>query len=1275
MKRTGALILTAFMLLLMIPSVSAEEAKTVLYVATNGYDGASGSEEAPLRSLDGARKKVRSILAEGPTAVEVIFRGGDYRIDSTVTFGKEDSGTEEFPVVYKAYEGETVNFKGSTPLRLDTIAPVTEESVLNRMHPNAKGNVVEVDLAANGISREQIFDNMQKVRTNSVMQNGEPNALYIDGKEQELAHYPNGRSFSRFEAGDNNYSFRYSEDEPSRWVDAKGWWIKGYMAYDYTSTRASVVSLDPSEKQITLINDVLEKVVSTRTRRWQAWNLLEELDIPGEYYVDRERMKLYFWTPHTLKNSSLEFSLLAKTMIHVDSASHITFEGIHFTQTRDDVFRWKSVDTVRVENCRFDYIGGTAINCYGGWSENGYTAAETNKDHWQRQIVDNSYNCTVRNNVFYKLGGSAVLISGGNVDTLTPSNNLIENNLIMRTSQVANFEAQAIELYGVGNVVRKNEIAGMPYQAVYMMGNDHLVEYNEFHNIVQETADAGVIYQGQNMIGRGSQANYNYIHDCQVTVSRGHPWQNAIYWDGAQAGNSAEHNIIYNVPTAFLSNSNPQTNYSYNVAVGCTYQPNRFHERYVEELEPVTMDTTVANYGTIRKLVDNIYNKEIYYQHYPELKAWIDGTPAVKFSRVVQNLIVGGGEDQNPGNTQKHGTWEKYIRVPETDDFVDPANQDFRLKKDSALAQELPDVLNEDFDLNEIGYQNELVFDETTAPFRLLYPKNGQSGVTTLNTQLAWEEAYGGMMYRLVVATDPELNDVVYDKTSELTVATLTNLKANTRYYWKVYASSQGRKHVNTWESDGTVYSFSTALYDELNLLSGESAVKLAEEFVPTILEGDKVGEYSIGTKAKLQSMIDRLKVLNTLPQGAVKRSFYDAKVAQLKNSLTSGSVNRGFIDISDYFKPEYWKTRVADKLTMTDTEAKLIHDWTYRTTEDQSNENSAGTVNNGQMAGSVVYCFDLECSGGPKNDMVTFGQSQEVTQIQWTAANQGYYVISGAWGLDLQRANGSSYDMLTRNDYQIQNNGKHKVKFGVITTNMGSYIVVDIDGRTDLSYADVECILRVPLEFEFTNRDTGSYTNISKQESMTTIEEADALWLKAYYLLAKKICDRYNSTLENQVILKRGSGKIVTRQGVFDCSDAPCIYQNGQMYAAYQATAAAFGLSCRTEGNTVVLSRDGLEIVLTAGSRECSVNGTATALSAAVLEKSGSLMLPLGDLSAILGMNSGFYDTESGLMVIAQSGDFAFQDEQLTVTRSAAMFDELAGLDVGKNVLFSEFQ
>ena len=37
--------------------------------------------------------------------------------------------------------------------------------------------------------------------------------------------------------------------------------------------------------------------ITPKRARWYAFNLLAELDRPGEYYLDRDSGRLYFWPP------------------------------------------------------------------------------------------------------------------------------------------------------------------------------------------------------------------------------------------------------------------------------------------------------------------------------------------------------------------------------------------------------------------------------------------------------------------------------------------------------------------------------------------------------------------------------------------------------------------------------------------------------------------------------------------------------------------------------------------------------------------------------------------------------------------------------------------------------------------------------------------------------------------------------------------------------------------------------------------------------------------
>lgn len=72
-----------------------------LYVDPNGDDANPGTEAEPLRSLAGARDRVRALGHAQP--IEVLFGGGLYPVTNTVVFDQpSDSGTAGSPVIYRA---------------------------------------------------------------------------------------------------------------------------------------------------------------------------------------------------------------------------------------------------------------------------------------------------------------------------------------------------------------------------------------------------------------------------------------------------------------------------------------------------------------------------------------------------------------------------------------------------------------------------------------------------------------------------------------------------------------------------------------------------------------------------------------------------------------------------------------------------------------------------------------------------------------------------------------------------------------------------------------------------------------------------------------------------------------------------------------------------------------------------------------------------------------------------------------------------------------------
>ena len=98
--------LLAWLACLLAPAVALPAAGTTLYVAPGGSDANPGTEAQPFATIEKARQAVRAINRDMTGDIVVVLRGGTYRIDRTITFGPDDSGTNGHNVIYRARPGE-----------------------------------------------------------------------------------------------------------------------------------------------------------------------------------------------------------------------------------------------------------------------------------------------------------------------------------------------------------------------------------------------------------------------------------------------------------------------------------------------------------------------------------------------------------------------------------------------------------------------------------------------------------------------------------------------------------------------------------------------------------------------------------------------------------------------------------------------------------------------------------------------------------------------------------------------------------------------------------------------------------------------------------------------------------------------------------------------------------------------------------------------------------------------------------------------------------------
>ncbi|HTL30977.1 MAG TPA: right-handed parallel beta-helix repeat-containing protein [Tepidisphaeraceae bacterium] len=450
--------------------------------------------------------------------VTVIVHGGTYVLSQPLELGAADSGT------WQATKDEDVRISGGPTIAAAAFTTVTNEKLLSRLLPTARGKVVQANLnRLGGLNLGEFPDSFR----------GVPAApeLFFNDQRMTLARWPNTgwaiidkivESGSVPREGDTSGKpgvFQYSGDEPSRWNVDAGVWLLGYWCFDWYDQAIRVKSIDRERRQITLAAPALYGVKqgNPSPRRFRAINLLDELDEPGEFYIDRATRTLYFWPPGPMDKARITFSTLNAPLIRVKDAQHLTIRGMIFEATLGDGIQIAGGEDIRIEHCTIRNVRQLGISAIGG------------KGHH----IDH---CEI-----YDTGTGGIVLEGGDRKTLTPAGHEATNNRIRDFSRHQQTGAYGITLGGVRNRAAHNLVERAPHQAIFIGGNDHVIEYNIIRNVVTETDDAGAVYKGRNPSCRGNVIRYNFFSDIGSPMGHGTA---AIYFDDGDGGDMVFGNIF-----------------------------------------------------------------------------------------------------------------------------------------------------------------------------------------------------------------------------------------------------------------------------------------------------------------------------------------------------------------------------------------------------------------------------------------------------------------------------------------------------------------------------------------------------------------------------------------------------------------------------------------------------------------------------------------------------------------------------------------------------------
>jgi hypothetical protein len=592
------------------------------YVATNGNDAWSGllpapntnGTDGPFATLEAAQNAIRSLkLASGLRVggVRVNLRGGRYMRQSPFTLdGSSDSGTPTSPIVYQAYPGETPVIIGG--INVTGFQAVTDQAILARLTPLAQTNVLVANLTAQAITN--IIPLASHNKDTFWTWSGQ-NELFFQDQPMQLARWPNSNwlTIASSPSPGTNY-FGYNGTNPSTWVWNTNIWVQGYWYNDQFDEFDNVSSIDTTN-HIVYITSPASQYGYNANQRFYFLNVLEELDSPGEYYIDRVHGLLYFWPPSNTTNGYPFISTAISGLVSTWAVSNVAFSGITFEGAVGELI----------------FIGIGQSNLITTCTLNGSSCVGVDIQSSPGSGV--SY-CSISN-----MGEIGVEIDyGGDRAALTLATNFATCNTIYNMSRLCWTWTPGVFVgVDVGTYVAHNLIYNGRHQAILVEGNNNVVEYNEIHNVCTETADAGAIYMSQDWTQRGNILRYNYLHDINMWGGITNPnGVTGIYLDEFFSGTTIYGNVFCAVDQGVLIGGGRDNTVQNNIFVGCTN-----HAFYVDQRGLISEAYSISDTNSFlwTELYAMPFQTPPWSIEYPALVSLPTNNPGAALGNVIQNNI------------------------------------------------------------------------------------------------------------------------------------------------------------------------------------------------------------------------------------------------------------------------------------------------------------------------------------------------------------------------------------------------------------------------------------------------------------------------------------------------------------------------------------------------------------------------------------------------------------------------------------------------------------
>jgi hypothetical protein len=527
-------------------ATNANAATIHIAPAPLGNDANPGTETQAVATPQRAQQLVRSLIQVGLTSpVEVIFASGTYRLEQPLELRPEDSGTAAHPITWKAASGATVVLSGGLP--------ITGKWV------EGGNGIWQVDVKGVGLGKNEW--NFRQ--------------LFVSGQRAPRARYPNADVSNPFLYATGG-GFDHALIAPSlikpAWGTAADAQINIVPQSRFFNQWNTVTKVNPATGRIDLADSERHRRIDKGSWFWIE-GVREELDQPGEWYLDPATGSLYYMPqpgvdPNTLAFVAPFLNRIVNARGDVNAGTYVEnvhFEGLEFRDTSftlghiearvhtDTVIMFENTRDSSVTACRFENIGGYAL-----W---------LHLDS-QRNVFDSN---TVRHS-----GGGGVLLTGSRLGYMDDSKIYTPGEAAAKVAPILNRITRntvehcgKIRYYGggvhldsrpfsmtmaPGNYIAHNHFNDLSRNGVFAFRNQggNVIEYNRIHNAMQTTIDGACIHLAtMNHLNAPNYILNNWLYDIWGYEQKpnGIPVRrlaNGVFLDWDTSNTTVKDNWIYN---------------------------------------------------------------------------------------------------------------------------------------------------------------------------------------------------------------------------------------------------------------------------------------------------------------------------------------------------------------------------------------------------------------------------------------------------------------------------------------------------------------------------------------------------------------------------------------------------------------------------------------------------------------------------------------------------------------------------------------------------------